>query len=303
MGKSQEKVVSVSIIIPHLNEKNMLLDLLDSIEKMTQYDNYIVVVVDNGSQDGSATAVQEHFPKVKIIRNEINLGFAKAINQGIKAFKAKYYFLLNNDTIIIQSGWLTHLVEIMEKNPNLGVLGTKQIQKAFAPDFLRKYEQEGISKEIDFRDFICYGQVLIRSEVFSTVGLLDEDFSPAYVDDLDHCCRILRMGWKLAEIPSIRIIHLECITGNKLMSYKDYLILRHTLLHYIYNLKLPKLITRIGYYYLNVFYRSLHRRKLHFGLYYTPKALFFIFKNLLSIVKKRIRRLQNPSYTAPINFK
>ena len=95
----------VCIIIPHLNEKQIILDSLDSLERVTDFANYFIVVVDNGSRDGSVSAIRNKFPKVKLICNKTNLGFSKAINQALKAYPAKYYFLLNNDTIIIQSYW------------------------------------------------------------------------------------------------------------------------------------------------------------------------------------------------------
>ena len=293
----------VCIIIPHLNEKQMILDLLDSIEKITQFTDYFVVVVDNGSKDGSVSAIRNKFPQVKLICNKTNLGFPKAINQAIMAYPAKYYFLLNNDTVIVQPYWLKTIVKIMEENPTLGILGTTQISPDDASNFLQKIEKKGISEKILFTKFVCYGQVLIRSEVFSTVSLLDEDYSPAYVEDLDHCQRSMKKGWKLAIIPSIRITHIGMVTSAKLKSNKAYLKLRNTLLYITYNFNLFRFLIKISNMYFKMLYISLRIRKRHSLLIVTPWIIWFFLKNIFRIIKKRIYRLQNPTYIKPISFR
>ena len=294
---------SVCIIIPHLNEKQIILDCLDSIRKKTEFLNHFIVVVDNGSRDGSVSAIRNKFPEVKLICNKTNLGFPKAINQAVRAYPAKYYFLLNNDTIIIQPYWLKTLVKIMEENEDLGILGTKQISPVEVGNFLKQIEKLAVSEKLNFQNFVFYGQVLIRSKVFLSAGLLDEDFSPAYIEDHDHCFRALKKGWKLAIIPSIRIVHLGMVTGSKLKLYKSYLLIRNSILFMLYNFNLRKCIMKISGMYYRILKTIVPGRELPPGLKVTPMAMWFYIKNMIPIIKKRIYRLRDPTYSKPINFR
>jgi len=94
----------LTIIIVNWNNKKLLKNCLTSIYNTQNYHNYETIIVDNNSNDGSVDLVKKEFPKVKLIENDKNLGFAKANNQAIRISKAKYIMLLNNDTIIIQNG-------------------------------------------------------------------------------------------------------------------------------------------------------------------------------------------------------
>ena len=115
----------LSIIIVNWNNKNLLEDCLKSICDTQNCENYEIVVVDNNSNDGSVDLIKKEFPKVKLIENEKNLGFAKANNQAIRISKAKYIMLLNNDTIIIQNDCFDKMIKFMEENIKVGVLGCK----------------------------------------------------------------------------------------------------------------------------------------------------------------------------------
>ncbi|MFQ5444002.1 MAG: glycosyltransferase family 2 protein, partial [Nitrospinales bacterium] len=97
---------------------------LDSLRQMT-FDDYEVIVVDNGSSDGSREMVEKSYPWVRLIRLPKNLGFAVACNRGIEASNADYVCLLNND-IEVEPDWLKELYEGMERHPEAG-MGTSKM--------------------------------------------------------------------------------------------------------------------------------------------------------------------------------
>ena len=121
----------VCIIILNWNGKELLKDCLSSLLKLTGYPNYKVIVVDNGSTDGSLEYVKKNFPQVDVLPLDKNYGFAKGNNKGIKyalkKYKPRYILLLNNDTKIIQRDWLTKLVETAESDKKIGIVVPKLI--------------------------------------------------------------------------------------------------------------------------------------------------------------------------------
>lgn len=116
---------NVSIVILNWNGLRYLKDCLTSLQAQT-YTDFEVILVDNGSTDGSAEWVAKHFPQVRLIRNEVNLGFAAANNQAICASTAPYVATLNNDTRV-EPDWLAALVAAAERNPNIGMCASKML--------------------------------------------------------------------------------------------------------------------------------------------------------------------------------
>src|SRR3990167_6484228 len=114
--------MELSVIIINWNTKKLLEDCLRSIFKFTKDIKFEVIVVDNGSKDGSQAIVKKKFPQVKLIPNKDNLGFAKANNQGIKLATGKYILLLNSDAYLIENSF-NKLVEQADELDDLGALG------------------------------------------------------------------------------------------------------------------------------------------------------------------------------------
>ena len=108
---------SVNIIVLNWNQKKLSLDCLKSLERAT-YHNKHIVFVDNGSEDGSANAVQNYYPNVEIIRSEKNLGYAKGNNFGFRSIsqQADYTIFLNNDTFV-EPSFIEPLINQLEKEP------------------------------------------------------------------------------------------------------------------------------------------------------------------------------------------
>ena len=126
--------MKVSVVIPNWDGAEFLKICLPSIRTQSFKDSgsksgasFEIIVVDNGSKDGSLKYIKQNFPEVKLIQNPKNFGFAKAVNQGIKASKGKYIFLLNNDTKL-DKNCIKNLVKSLNENPMISMVAAKMLQ-------------------------------------------------------------------------------------------------------------------------------------------------------------------------------
>lgn len=186
-----------------------------------------VIVVDNGSQDGSVDYIRERFPKVELLELPTNLGFAAACNRAIEhALKnndCQYIFILNNDTII-QNHALAELIEVAEAHLEVGIFGPK-IYYLDDPQIIwyagarrrwgvlaaaetgRGSLDRGQFRELRSVDYIFGTGMLIRKNVFDKIGLFDEKFF-LYLEDLDFCLRAQNAGFDLLFVPQAHIWHM-----------------------------------------------------------------------------------------------
>ncbi len=210
-------MVSVSIVVLNWNGRELLERCLSSLKKNTRYTDYEVILVDNGSEDGSQTLVRKNFPDIKLIENEKNLGFSRGVNKGLKIAKGEYLFLLNNDTEVTE-GWLSELVKVARSDPSIGIVGCKLIfpdgtvQHAggyMTSAGIAKHYTSGVQREVEF---VTGGALLIKREVIKKIGFLDEKFSPFYFEDIDWCFRAKKNGYKVIYSPNIKIIHHESLS-------------------------------------------------------------------------------------------
>jgi len=185
-----------------------------------------IILVDNNSKDGSVKFVKSRFPKVKIIKNNIN-NYCASNNLGIKAAKGEYIALLNNDTEV-DRGWLKELLNVMRKNKRIGALSSKilfmdgKIQSTGHQEYPNFYwgdrgfreKDKGQYNRVEETLSICGGAVLYRKECLDKVGLLDEDFI-MYMDDVDMAIRCKKKGWKLFYVPKAIIHHVHNGTATK----------------------------------------------------------------------------------------
>ena len=236
-------LLDVSIIIVSWNVRALLRMCLHSIYRSLS-DSTIqveVIVVDNNSQDGSAEMVAQEFPQVTLLRNDGNLGFTKANNQGIALAKGRYVLLLNPDTELAP-GALTSLLNYADSNPDIGVVGPKllfpdgsvqssrrhfptlltgciesTILQRFFPDhpaLRRYYVLDASNDDVQEVDWVVGACMLVRREVIDQVGAFDERFF-MYSEELDWCYRIKRVGWRVAYLPAARVIHYEAKSSEQ----------------------------------------------------------------------------------------
>ncbi len=199
--------MDLSIIIVSYNTKDLLKECLISIYKNISQIKFEILVIDNNSRDGSPEMVEKKFPKVKLIKNRENKGFAAANNIGIKKSKGKYLLLLNSDTLVSPDS-LEEMVKFMDRTPEAGVVGGKLLNpdgslQSFGRGRSLKQPREREIKEVTWVEGSC---LMVRREVVNEVGLMDENFF-FYSEDMDWCRRIRLARWKIFVLPQAKIIH------------------------------------------------------------------------------------------------
>jgi N-acetylglucosaminyl-diphospho-decaprenol L-rhamnosyltransferase len=121
-------MLDLSIIILSWNTRQMLADCLSSVEATTANLAYEVIVVDNGSTDGSQAMLGQRFPDVHLIQNDENVGFARANNQAMTTSRGHYMLLLNSDAVIVP-GAIQSLLDLARAEPHAGVVGAQLVNR------------------------------------------------------------------------------------------------------------------------------------------------------------------------------
>ena len=221
------QVVDMSIVLVCWNNKAYLDPCLISLYEGGLKSTFDVVVVDNGSTDGSQQMLAEKYPDVRIIQNDGNVGLGKASNQGIEATNGRYVLLLNNDTIV-NGPSLDMLTDFLDAHPEAGAVAGKLLnpdgsfQSGYAPfstlteEFLiathigellwAGYPSHGDSNEIKATGWLSSACLLVRRSALDQIGLLDESYF-IYGDEADLQYRLNKAGWKVYFLPSSTIIH------------------------------------------------------------------------------------------------
>ncbi|MDD5660255.1 MAG: glycosyltransferase, partial [Actinomycetota bacterium] len=214
----------VTISIANLDGANYLNDCLQSIEKLDYpQDKIEVIVVDNGSKDDSVKFIKDNFPKVKLIENNDNFGFAKANNQAVEAASGEFIAFLNNDTRV-DDKWLIELLKPVYGSFEVVCSGSKVLSfdgknidfaggminfegKGFQIDYGVPVEKDIHNME-RYLPFVNGGAMLIRKDVFVKAGGFDEDFF-AYYEDVDLGWRLWVLGYKVVFAPKSVVYHMH----------------------------------------------------------------------------------------------
>jgi len=235
----------LSIIIVNFNTSDLLRKCLNKIYKALSFGRIEkeseVIVVDNASTDDSVSMVQKHFPKVKILKNNQNLGFAKANNQAIKKSAGEYILLLNSDTEVEKDA-LTHLLNVIKTDADTAVVGgkllnpdgTTQPSAGFFPHLSKVFywmffiddiplinklikpyhvEDKSFYQKEQFVDWVTGACFMLRREIVDTVGIMDEDFF-MYGEEMEWCYRIKKTGFKVVFTPIAQILHHQGASGG-----------------------------------------------------------------------------------------
>ncbi len=204
------------IVIPVWNELEATKECIDSIVKNTNYPHRFIIV-DNGSQRDTAGYLAglkiRADVNVNLIRNDENLGFAKAVNQGTLASDAQYVCIMNNDTIA-SSGWLEEMIGIMEAHPEIGILNpSSNTSGQKGPDPFCSQIQELYRA----RGF-C---MLLKRDTIEKVGLFDESYGRGYFEETDYSYRAQAAGIRIARAKSAYVYHKESLTFNRLTDREE----------------------------------------------------------------------------------
>jgi len=224
---------SVAVVIVNWNTKALLNECLKSFSRHPAPGvSTDLVVVDNGSTDGSVELVRREWPDVALIENPENRGFTRASNQGIRATASEYVLLINTDAELT-AGCLDLLVRAMEIDPNVAAAGARLVAPSGrwqrtgagrAPTlrsainhylFLERVlpRAQGVYLTVDVTeprsvDWISSACMLLRRSALDQVGLLNEEFF-VYMDDVDICGRLRAAGWAVTYVGSATAIHHE----------------------------------------------------------------------------------------------
>jgi hypothetical protein len=230
----------VAVIILNWNGRRFLETCLSSVSAQT-YRDVEVVLVDNGSSDGSVSFVRERFPHVRLIANEGNRGFAAANNQAMRATDSEFVVTLNNDTEV-SPDWLDELVRAADTGPRVGACASRMLF-AHRPTMINSagiaLDRAGIAwdwrgGELDDpqeREPVevfgaCAGAALYRRSMLDEIGLFDEDFF-AYLEDVDLAWRAQWAGWRALSVPTARVLHYHSGTSVEGSPFKNRLLGRN----------------------------------------------------------------------------
>ncbi|MGI8580811.1 MAG: glycosyltransferase family 2 protein [Chitinophagaceae bacterium] len=258
---------SVAIVILNWNGQKMLEQFLPFVLSST-YDNYKVIIADNGSTDSSTQFLEEFYPQMQILKSDVNEGFARGYNGALKTIDADYYVLLNND-VEVQRGWIEPVIELMQSDISiaacqpkvLGYMDRKRFEYAGAcggwiDSFGYPFARGRIFDvcEIDTGQYNTIQQIFwatgacffIRTKAFHSLGGFDEYFF-AHQEEIDLCWRLQHAGYKIFVQPASIVYHIGGGTLPMGDKYKVYLNFRNNLIMLTKNLPAGQALWKIPF--------------------------------------------------------
>ncbi len=252
--------MKLSIVTLHTND-SLILETISSVYK-TVKTPFEFILVDNNKNKERKEQIKKEFPKIKVLQNPKNYGYARGINGGLRESQGDFVLALNPDILVFEKT-IDAMVAYMEKNPEIAVLGPKLLNadqtlqyscrrypqfwtmvfrrgpfKKLVKEQIQEYEMHDMdhskSQEVDW---MCGGFLLIRKEVFEKIGYMDE-FYFLYFDDVDFCRRAQKVG-KVIYYPEVAAIHSASYESKKKLI--PFLIhMRSMLYYYIKNTFFPE---------------------------------------------------------------
>ncbi len=248
---------SLAVIVPNYNGKKFLKVCFESLKKQSNI--LEVIIIDNGSDDGSVEFIKEYYPEYILIENKKNLGFSRAINQGIKRSSAEYCFLLNND-VELESNCTCNLLKCIEKDKNIFSVASKMVNfqdRDKIDDAGDEYTVLGWTKKVgegksskfyaQNREIFsaCAGAALYRRSILDTIGHFDENFF-AYMEDVDIGYRAKIYGFKSIYCSDAVVYHrVSATSGSRYNAFKIRLSARNNIYVPYKNMPWPQLLLNL----------------------------------------------------------
>lgn len=305
--------MEVSVVIPNFNGIAFLDSVLGSLEGQTER-NFEVIFVDNGSTDGSCSFVAANYPWVHLIELSENFGFCRAVNEGIRAAKAPYVLLLNNDTEVAEN-FVEEMLAAIKRHENAFSCAARMVQYhdrdriddagnyycALGWAFARGKGKDVHRYEKEEKIFAaCGGAAIYRKKILDKIGLFDEEHF-AYLEDTDIGYRARIQGYENWYAPRAIVYHVGSGTsGSKYNQFKTryssrnnvYLIYKNMPLLQIL-LNLPFLIAGFGIKLLFFAVKGMGREyiagiKNGFTISHKGKKVPFELKNLPNYLKIQV---------------
>ena len=232
--ENRSSQIETSVIIVSWNVRELLKKCLASLEFYWKVNKTTieVIVVDGGSEDGSAKMVRQDFPEVTLISRTENVGFPKGNNIGLKQARGDYLLLLNPDTEVIGHA-VSIMASFLKENPKVGIVGPRLLNTDGTPQLSRRrfptvatalFESTWLERwapakllnnyymidlpeteqvDVDWLVGACF---MVRREAVRDVGPMDEDYF-MYSEELDWCRRIKDAGWRIVFLPTAEVKH------------------------------------------------------------------------------------------------
>lgn len=215
----------VSIVLPAYNGWDLTYKCLVSIKQNTTGVSYEIIIGDDSSTDETRN-IGQYIKNIVVIRNEKNLEFLYNCNRAATFAKGKYILFLNNDTEVMP-GWLSSMTDLMERDPSIGMTGSKliypngKLQEAGAivwndaSGWNFGHRQDPQSSEFNYvkeADYISGASILIRTSLWKDIGGFDTRYAPAYSEDSDLAFEVRKHGYKVVYQPLSEVIHYEGYT-------------------------------------------------------------------------------------------
>ena len=250
-----EQIIRSTVVIPNYNGINYIEKCLQFLEGEPAH----IIVVDDGSTDGSRQVVQDKFPRVELICLDRNYGFCKAVNTGIEASKTPYVILLNNDTEV-QRGFVRALELPLEQHPQI-FSGSAQMRNLNRPGLIDDagdyYCALGWAfargKDKPLQDYqrkrrifaACGGAAIYRRKIFDEIGLFDENHF-AYLEDIDLGYRARIQGYENLYIPGAIVYHAGSgFSGSRYNDFKISLTAKNSIYLIYKNMPMAQIILNL----------------------------------------------------------
>lgn len=248
VGSEMHEVLDLTIAMVSYNTRDLTLRAVESVFEQTKSTSFELVVVDNDSHDGSADAIEEHFPSVRVIRSQDNLGFARGVNLAAEELKSRYLLLLNPDTEVLD-GAIDRLVDFAKTYPDHGIWGGRTLntdreldpmsvhgQMTLWNQFCRATGLAVVAKGSEFFNSEEYGEwqrdsvrevdqisgcfFLIDSNLWRDLQGFDPKFF-MYGEEADLCLRARSAGRQPIMTPNATIMHVsgasETVRSDKMV--------------------------------------------------------------------------------------
>jgi GT2 family glycosyltransferase len=251
-GDRMTRQPRISVVVPNWDGRENLRVCLGSLQGLDYPSELVdVVVVDNGSEDGSTAMVRSAFPSVRLVTNDSNHGFAAACNEGARTASGAYVAFLNNDARV-DSGWIGPLVDIMDREAEVAAVGSLVLDWSGRTIDFGRGGLTPIARglQLDYgvplarapdrpaeQLFANGAAMLVRRDLFLEVGGFDERFF-AYYEDVDLGWRYWVQGWRVLLHPASRVYHHHHGTSRRLRQEQiDFLLTRNAIASAIKNVE------------------------------------------------------------------
>ncbi len=228
----------LTVVIVNRNSGDMLIQCLNHVYRSCLREEPLVVVVDNGSSDDSVQRAMQRHPKICVLTNEKNLGFAAAVNRAEPLFRGAEYLLLVNTDAFLAPDCAQHLLDFLESHPEAGMVGPRLLNPDGTPQtsfeafptlatetlnrsLLKKlFPKRYPGKTVGFKtptqvEGLIGAVVMIRVDAFFDVGGFDEAYF-FFLEETDLALRMWRKGWRIYHYPAAHAVHLQGATAKKM---------------------------------------------------------------------------------------